>query len=249
MIEDDGSVVESDGEIGEEDTSHNEEDATAKYMKTIMDMKQRVIRRSIKPAYQQSPSSVYEQNNNNVKSQVEGYECWREFTDKLTEGNVDKYVDLPMIAVMGDTSSGKSSLLSNISLVELPSSDSLTTRCPIRLQMRHAESKCASVKVVWKYIPKGADDDSIQFAVRTVGEDNWNELTSIIAEAQKHIIQKSGKEVARDMVCVDMKGPHCENLTLIDLPGIVRSSGKGESASLAEDIQALMNDYLKLMDI
>ena len=149
-----------------------------------------------------------------------------------------------MIAVMGDTSSGKSSLLSNISFVELPSSDTLTTRCPIRLQMRHAESKCASVKVVWKDIPKGADDDSIQFAVRTVGEDNWNELTSIIAEAQKHIIQKSGKEVARDMVCVDMKGPHCENLTLIDLPGIVRSSGKGESASLAEDIQALMNDYL-----
>ena len=126
LIEDDGSVVESDGEIGEEDTSHNEEDATAKYMKTIMDMKQRVKRRIIKPAYQQSPSSVYEQNNNNVKSQVEGYECWREFTDKLTEGNVDKYVDLPMIAVMGDTSSGKSSLLSNISLVELPSSDTLT---------------------------------------------------------------------------------------------------------------------------
>ena len=126
MIEDDGSVVESDGEIGEEDTSHNEEDATAKYMKTIMDMKQRVKRRIIKPAYQQSPSSFYEQNNNNVKSQVEGYECWREFTDKLTEGNVDKYVDLPMIAVMGDTSSGKSSLLSNISLVELPSSDTLT---------------------------------------------------------------------------------------------------------------------------
>ena len=77
------------------------------------------------------------------------------------------------------------------------------------------------------------------------GEDNWSDITSIIAEAQTHIIEKCGKEVARDMVCIDMKGPHCENLTLIDLPGIVRSSGKGESATLADDIQALMNDYLK----
>ena len=52
---------------------------------------------------------------------LEGYEHYRSFMDKLAESGVDDYVDLPMIAVMGDTSSGKSSLLSNISLVELPS--------------------------------------------------------------------------------------------------------------------------------
>ena len=46
------------------------------------------------------------------------------------------------------------------------------------------------------------------------------------------------------VVSVDVYGPHCENLTLIDLPGIVRTAGKQESATLAEDIQGLMNDYL-----
>lgn len=35
-----------------------------------------------------------------------------------------------------------------------------------------------------------------------------------------------------------------KNLTLIDLPGIVRTTGKEESETLAEDIQGLMNDYL-----
>ena len=174
-------------------------------------------------------------------SSLEGYEQFREFMDKLAESGVDDYVDLPMIAVMGDTSSGKSSLLSNISLVELPSSDTLTTRCPIRLQMRNAKTRTACVKVVWKDKPEKGDAD---FAERTVGEENWNDITDIIAEAQAHIIEKSGKDVARDIVCVDMKGPHCENLTLIDLPGIVRSTGKGESFTLAEDIQALMHDYL-----
>lgn len=176
-----------------------------------------------------------------ISDSLEGYEHYRSFMDKLAESGVDDYVDLPMIAVMGDTSSGKSSLLSNISLVELPSSDTLTTRCPIRLQMRNAKTRTASVKVVWKDKPFGV---GVDFEEQTVGEENWNSITDIIAEAQAHIIEKSGKEVARDIVCVDMQGPHCENLTLIDLPGIVRSTGKGESSTLADDINALMHDYL-----
>mmetsp|Transcript_17053 Transcript_17053/g.36039 ORF Transcript_17053/g.36039 Transcript_17053/m.36039 type:complete len:642 (-) Transcript_17053:169-2094(-) len=107
--------------------------------------------------------------------------------------------------------------------------------------MRNDTIKTACVKVVWKDRPAGSNVD---FTERTVGEENWNDLTNVIAEAQRHIIEKSRKEVSRDIVCVDMKGPHCENLTLIDLPGIVRSMGRDESETLAEDIQALMQDYL-----
>ena len=172
---------------------------------------------------------------------MEGYERYHEFIDKLTENNVDEYVDLPVIAVMGDTSSGKSSLLSNISLVELPSADKLTTRCPIMLKMHHDKSRSATVKVLWKDEPKGP---GVDFAERTIDEVNWNSITDAIADAQAHIIAKSGKEVARDIVSVDMRGPHCSDLTLIDLPGIVRTVGKEESATLADDIQSLMNDYL-----
>ena len=145
--------------------------------------------------------------------------------------------------VMGDTSSGKSSLLSNISLVELPSADTLTTRCPIRLKMHHASSRSAVVDVSWKDEP-ASKDGNIAFAPRAIDEENWNSITSAIAAAQQHIIKISGKQVARDIVSVNMSGPHCENLTLIDLPGIVRSHGKGESETLAQDIQSLMDDYL-----
>lgn len=178
---------------------------------------------------------------NRPSDSLEGYEHYRSFMDKLAESGVDDYVDLPMIAVMGDTSSGKSSLLSNISLIELPSSSTLTTRCPIRLQMRNAKSKEARVKVVWKDKPKGTDVD---FAERLIGEDNWSSITEAIEEAQAHIIDKTKKQVARDVVCVDVKSPHCENLTLVDLPGIVRTTGQGESSTIAGDIQSVMNDYL-----
>lgn len=175
---------------------------------------------------------------NTMAKQLEGYERYRQFMDRLTESNVDDYIDLPMIAVMGDTSSGKSSLLSNISLVDLPSADSLTTRCPIMLKMHNAASRSACVKVSWK------ETEGAEFAERKIVEENWDSITGAIADAQAHIIKISGKEVSRDIVSVEVYGPHCENLTLIDLPGIVRTAGRQESATLAEDIQGLMNDYL-----
>lgn len=173
---------------------------------------------------------------------LEGYERYRQFMDRLTEDGVDEYIDLPMIAVMGDTSSGKSSLLSNISLVELPSNDNLTTRCPIMLKMHREKSRSACVKVSWKDKPDVAGAD---FAERTIGEKNWDSITDAIAAAQLHIINKIGKEVARDVVSVDIKGPYFQNLTLIDLPGIVRTTGKSESATLSEDIHRLMKEYLE----
>jgi hypothetical protein len=133
--------------------------------------------------------------------------------------------------------------LSMISTVELPSNDKLTTRCPIMLQMRNAEERSASVKVVWKdKLDAAVSSRSLDFNPKRVNDANWDKLTDIIAEAQDHIIKRQQTEVARDIVSVEMKGPHCEDLTLIDLPGIVPSQGKGESATLSDDIQGLSTE-------
>ncbi len=52
-----------------------------------------------------------------MAKQLEGYERYYQFIVRLTDSNVDDYIDLPMIAMMGDTSFGKSSLLLKLSLV------------------------------------------------------------------------------------------------------------------------------------
>ncbi|KAL3940165.1 MAG: hypothetical protein SGBAC_005236 [Bacillariaceae sp.] len=194
-----------------------------------------------------------------------GYEHYRSFIDQLSQYNVDEYIDLPMIAVMGDTSSGKSSLLSMISHVELPSKATLTTRCPIMLQMRKSHRSSyhhqdrgddddddyqATVKVIWKDNQKRTNNsrfwrsDEDGFAPQTVNRSNWGDLPQLIADAQQFILTKQEKDVARDVIQVEMTCPHCEDLTLIDLPGMVRSHGKDESDTLGEEIQALLNDYL-----
>lgn len=86
-----------------------------------------------------------------LAKQLEGYEHYHQFMVRgLIESNVDDYIDLPMIALMGDTSSGKSSLRSKLSLVDLPIADSLMTRCPIILKMQEGgftrHSQCEHVR-------------------------------------------------------------------------------------------------------
>ncbi|TPX66524.1 hypothetical protein CcCBS67573_g07800 [Chytriomyces confervae] len=76
------------------------------------------------------------------------FKTQRNLIDRLRGIGLDKYVQLPQIAVMGDTSSGKSSLLSAISGIEFPSSDLLTTRCPTQLILTEATTFSGSVRLV-----------------------------------------------------------------------------------------------------
>ena len=63
---------------------------------------------------------------------------YRNFIDNLYKNDIEKYINLPQIAVMGDTSSGKSSVLTAISKIEFPANDKLTPRCPMRLSMKRS---------------------------------------------------------------------------------------------------------------
>ena len=68
---------------------------------------------------------------------------------------------------------------------------------------------------------------------------DWSLIKDEISKAQKEIIEASGAQVARDVIEVNIYGPDCSDLTLIDLPGIVRMVGKEEKESLISDIEAL----------
>jgi GTPase SAR1 family protein len=76
-------------------------------------------------------------------------EKMRAFCDKLHADGIDEWISLPEIAVIGDTSCGKSSLLSALSGIPLPANDQITTRCPLRLHMSKYETTSASIGVKW----------------------------------------------------------------------------------------------------
>jgi GTPase SAR1 family protein len=172
----------------------------------------------------------------------------RNFMDKLTSStNVSRYIELPMICVMGDTSSGKSLLLSSICMTELPSSHQLTTRCPILLKMHQssADGIRAVISVQWKSNTSPEQQQYEHFEPRIITVDDWETLPQVILEAQTHILSQTKKEVARDVVSVAVYRPDCLDLTLMDLPGMVRSRGADESETLVEDVEQLIEEYLR----
>ncbi|KAJ1441760.1 P-loop containing nucleoside triphosphate hydrolase protein [Ochromonadaceae sp. CCMP2298] len=149
---------------------------------------------------------------------------------------------------MGDTSSGKSSLLSALSGILLPANDQITTRCPTRLRMENAEQRRASISVRWQFTSGYKSEAAYKLTHLSEEKDGasfYSNITSEIEKAQKAIIDTSKLEVTRDIIEVEYCGPDCYNLTLTDLPGIVRVAGKGESASIIVDIQLLIKEYLE----
>ena len=54
--------------------------------------------------------------------------------------------NLPIIVVIGDQSSGKSSVLESISRITLPKGEGMVTRCPLVMQLRNTEGEeCAQI--------------------------------------------------------------------------------------------------------
>ncbi|KAG9308179.1 P-loop containing nucleoside triphosphate hydrolase protein [Chiua virens] len=68
-----------------------------------------------------------------------------ELVNRLHDTGVQTDIDLPMIAVIGNQSAGKSSLIESISGITLPRSSGTCTRCPTecnsRTRMRHGNAR------------------------------------------------------------------------------------------------------------
>lgn len=141
---------------------------------------------------------------------------------------------------MGDTSSGKSSLLSALTQIQLPRNDQITTRCPLRITMEQSATVSAQVGIRWDAKSHYANERA--WTVRHLK--TWDGIDRVISEAQTTILKLGKIEVAFDVIEVKVFGPDCLDLTLTDLPGIVRSVSKHEPKSIISDIRRSIDFYL-----
>ena len=168
----------------------------------------------------------------------------RKIIDNLHNTGIDRWIKLPQIAVIGDTSSGKSSLLSNISLIPFASSDEVCTRCPTRLRMEcRAGPFEAKINIQWH---DHCEYKSSEWGPKCL--QSMTEIAKYIMEAQAYIFKQAGRDiktdVCKDIIEVEVYMSGCTDLTLIDLPGIVRSVADDENPSLPKEIEGLIREYL-----
>lgn len=154
--------------------------------------------------------------------------------DKLRDFNLNDYISLPRIAVLGEQSAGKSSLLESIcGLTFLPRGSGIVTRRPLELRMiRRAVEK--------PYFEFPKDHPSEKF-------ENTLQVTKIIEElTDKNTSGEKG--ISKDPIVCTVFSPTVPDLTLIDLPGITRNPVGGQPENIEEITKDLVRHYCKNED-
>ncbi|UNI14187.1 hypothetical protein JDV02_000843 [Purpureocillium takamizusanense] len=160
--------------------------------------------------------------------------------DQLRDVHLGKYVELPQIIVVGDQSSGKSSVLEAISRVRFPSKSSLCTRFATELVLRDAADPRIDVSI--KPHEKATKEVKEKLTKFTASETKLGELSNIINKASTVMgIDDGSKAFSKHILCIKIFGPGIPPLTLVDLPGFYHARGLNqgdEHRALVDDLAA-----------
>ncbi|KAB5523371.1 hypothetical protein PHYPO_G00151780 [Pangasianodon hypophthalmus] len=151
--------------------------------------------------------------------------------DSLRLIGVEEDLSLPTIAVIGDQSSGKSSVLEALSGVALPRGSGIVTRCPLELKLR--KIKCG---VQWKAV--------ISYKEQFVEFDDPTLIEGYVEEAQNELAGE-GVGICDELITLEIMAPDVCDLTLIDLPGIARVPVKGQPDDIGHKIKNLIWKYIE----
>lgn len=164
--------------------------------------------------------------------------------DSLRSEGINHYISLPQIIVCGDQSSGKSSVLEAISGVSFPVKSNMCTRFPTELVLRKTASSGVNVSIVPHHSRSAAEKESMaQFAGKL---DDFKQLPNLIENAKVAMgIMALGKAFSNDLLRIEVSGPDRPHLTIVDLPGLIHSENKHQSAADVELIKGVVQGYMQ----
>ena len=156
--------------------------------------------------------------------------------------NIQK-INLPRLVLTGTQSSGKSSIVNRfIGMNILPTGDNMVTRTPINIRLTTATKLNECIANIYIY------RDGKKEIIYSVEIENMNilEFQKQIIEATNHITDNTFS-ISNSQIFIDINSMNVENMTIIDLPGIVSIScmDKGQSENIVEDIKNLIIEQLQ----
>ncbi|RLW07577.1 hypothetical protein DV515_00003512 [Chloebia gouldiae] len=153
-----------------------------------------------------------------------------DLVDNLRALGIEKELSLPAIAVIGDQSSGKSSVLEALSGVALPRGNGIVTRCPLELKL--------------KRLPEGqAWQGKISYQNVTLNLQHPSEVDRAIRQAQDVVAGPRGA-ISRKLISLEVQSPDVPDLTLIDLPGIARVAVGDQPKDIGDQIKMLLKNII-----
>ncbi|THX71492.1 dynamin GTPase [Aureobasidium pullulans] len=173
--------------------------------------------------------------------------------DKLFACGVGDTIPLPQLVVVGDQSSGKSSVLEGITKLPFPRDSGLCTRFATQITFRRAQVTSTVVTV----IPHKGATQGYADKLRA-----WKSVTNAILEPVS--FSKTMQEVhklmgladtpadgdgkstfSEDILKVEVSGPEQEHFSVVDVPGIFRTATKGMTTLAdAAMVKSMVHRYM-----
>ncbi|KAM0977665.1 hypothetical protein ACFX13_013990 [Malus domestica] len=150
--------------------------------------------------------------------------------DKLRNLMVmDEGIQLPTIVVVGDQSSGKSSVLESLAGISLPRGQGICTRVPLIMRLQHHSSP--------------QPEFSLEYNGRVDRTDEENIAEDIVKATSS--IAGGGKGISNTPLTLLVKKNGVPDLTMVDLPGITRVPVHGQPENIYDQIKDMIMEYIK----
>lgn len=148
-------------------------------------------------------------------------------------------IKLPTIVVVGDQSSGKSSVLEALSGINLPRGSNITTRVPLVLRLVNTLSDDTTLNTVQSphaTISASGHKEEILNDLNMIGS-RIVQLTNSLAGA--------GVSVVNSPISLTVYRAYSPDLTLVDLPGITRNPVGNQPKTIYHDIINMIKYYIE----
>ena len=146
----------------------------------------------------------------------------------ISKSNLELNIELPQIVVVGSQSSGKSSVIESIVGKDfLPRGCGIVTRRPLILQLK--QNKNGKEWAEFGHLNEKIDD-----------------FTRVLLEIEKDTIRVAGnnKGISREPILLRIYSPNVVDLTLVDLPGLVKVPIGEQPQDIEEQVKVLIYEYI-----
>jgi hypothetical protein len=154
-----------------------------------------------------------------------------------------KQINIPRLVMTGTQSSGKSSIVNRIiGMNMLPIGDNMVTRTPINIRLTTVSNLNECIASIYVYV----DGNKEMIYTTPMDKLNLSIFQSKIMEATNRLTNNSFS-ISNSQMFIDINSTDIENMTIIDLPGIVSISctDKGQPETIVEDIKSLIIEQLE----
>ncbi|KAJ7968791.1 Dynamin family protein [Quillaja saponaria] len=139
-------------------------------------------------------------------------------------------IQLPSIVVVGDQSSGKSSVLESLAGISLPRGQGICTRVPLVMKLENFNHPNPKPELSLEYEGKVISTDEARVS---------GDINRATDELAGH-----GKGISNNPLTLVVRKNGVPDLTMVDLPGITRVPILGQPENICDHIKDMIMEYI-----